>query len=98
MKTNTLIPHIRSASREMVRQFGLLNNRFASIGSTSQCHALVELDSHGVMNLGQLASVLNLEKSTISRLITQLFDQGICHIQPDECDRRNKLISLTKTG
>lgn len=98
MKTDTLIPHIRSASREMVRQFGLLNNRFSSIGSTSQCHALVELDSHGVMNLGQLSMVLNLEKSTTSRLVTQLLEKGICHIQSDENDRRNKLISLTKKG
>lgn len=98
MQQDVLISHIRSASREMIRQFGLLNNRFASIGSTSQCHALVELDAHGVMNLGQLSSVLNLEKSTTSRLVTQLFDKGICHIQPDKNDRRNKLISLTKKG
>jgi putative acetyltransferase len=98
MKTETLIPHIRSASREMVRQFGLLNNRFSAIGSTSQCHALVEIDSHGVMNLGELSAILNLEKSTISRLVAQLLEQGICQIQSDENDRRNKLISLTKKG
>jgi putative acetyltransferase len=98
MKTDILISHIRSASREMVRQFGLLNNRFSSIGSISQCHALVELDSHGVMNLGQLSTVLNLEKSTTSRLVTQLLEKGICQIQPDENDLRNKIISLTKKG
>jgi putative acetyltransferase len=98
MKIAILIPRIRSASRELVRQFGLLNNRFSAIGSTSQCHALVELDTAGVMNLGQLSTVLNLEKSTTSRLVTQLLEQGICHIQADENDRRNKLISLTKKG
>jgi putative acetyltransferase len=98
MKTDILITHIRSSSRAIVRQFGLLDNRFSSIGSTSQCHALVELDSHGVMNLNQLSAVLNLEKSTTSRLVTQLLDKGICHIQADEHDRRNKLISLSKKG
>jgi len=98
MKTNFLIPHIRSSSRGIVRELGLLNNRFSLIGSTSQCHALVELDSQGVMNLGQLSAALNLEKSTTSRLITQLLDKGICQIQVDENDRRNKLISLTKKG
>jgi len=98
MKTDILITHIRLASREMVRQFGLLNNRFSSIGSTSQCHALVELNSQGVMNLGQLSIVLNLEKSTTSRLVTQLLKKGICQIQSDENDRRNKLISLTQKG
>jgi len=93
-----LITQIRSASRKMVRQLGLLENVFVSIGSTSQCHALVELDAHGTMNLNQLSTALNLEKSTISRLVTQLADKGICHIEPDEKDRRNKLITLTKKG
>jgi DNA-binding MarR family transcriptional regulator len=51
-----------------------------------------------VMNLGQLSTVLNLEKSTTSRLVTELLNKGICHTQPDENDRRNKLIALTKKG
>jgi putative acetyltransferase len=98
MKTNNLLPHIRAASREMVRQFGLLDNRFADIGSTSQCHALVELETRGVMNLGQLAGLLNLDKSTTSRLVSQLLEKGLCHLQADENDRRNKLIFLTEKG
>lgn len=98
MQAEKLIQNIRSSAREMMREFGLLNNRFASIGSTSQCHALVELDSHGAMNLGQLSIALNLEKSTTSRLVAQLSDKGACLIQSDENDRRNKLISLTKKG
>lgn len=98
MQIDILISQIRSSSREMVRQFGLLNNRFSAIGSTSQCHALVELDSHKVMNLSQLTTALNLEKSTTSRLVAQLCDKGIIHIHPDENNRRNKLISLTKKG
>lgn len=98
MKTETLIPHIRSASRQLVREFGLLDNRFAAIGSVSQCHALMELDAHGVMNLGQLSAMLNLEKSTTSRLVTQMLEKEICRIQADKNDRRNKLISLTKKG
>ncbi|HEX4045007.1 MAG TPA: GNAT family N-acetyltransferase [Gammaproteobacteria bacterium] len=98
MKIDDLILQIRASSREMVRQLGLLNNCFSSIGSVSQCHALVELDAHGVMNLGQLSTVLNLEKSTTSRLVSQLCNKGICTIQPDENDRRNKLVSLTKKG
>lgn len=98
MQIDNVITQIRSASREMVRQFGFLNNRFSSIGSTSQCHALVELDFHGVMNMGQLSTVLNLDKSTASRLVMHLCEKEICQIQCDEHDRRNKLISLTKKG
>jgi len=98
MSIDSLISQIRSSSREMVRQFGLLENRFSEIGSTSQCHALVELGSQGLMNLAQLSSALNLEKSTTTRLVQQLLDDGLCHIRPDENDRRNKLLSLTKKG
>jgi len=98
MSTEKLIPQIRSASREMIRQFGLLENRFVEIGSTSQCHALVELKAQGAMNLNQLSTVLNLEKSTTSRLVAQLLEEEICCMQLDETDRRNKIISLTKKG
>ena len=76
----------------------MLNNRFAEIGSISQCHTLVELDTQGMMNLKQLSTALNLEKSTTSRLVAQLCDQDLCKIHFDANDRRNKLISLTKKG
>lgn len=98
MSPETQITQIRSASRELVQQLGLLNNQFSNIGSISQCHTLVELDTYGVMNLNQLSARLNLEKSSTSRLVAQLCENKICHIQPDESDRRNKLISLTKKG
>jgi len=95
---NKVITQIRSASREMVRQLGLLNNRFSSIGSVSQCHAMVELSTHGAMTIKQLSAALNLEKSTMSRLITQMIEKEICSIQVDKDDQRNKLVSLTKKG
>jgi putative acetyltransferase len=98
MKDDVLIEQIRSASRDMIRQFGLLEKRYSSIGTVSQCHALVEIDIQGVMNLGELSSALNLEKSTTSRLIAQMIQAGLCTMQADENDRRNKLLSLTKKG
>ncbi len=98
MQTEHLIQSIRSSSREMAREHGVLNNRFSVIGSMSQCHALIELDSNGTMNLGQLSLALNLEKSTTSRLAAQLSEKGACRIEPDANDRRNKVISLTKEG
>ncbi|SRR5260221_1579331 len=95
---NKAIKQIRSASREMVRQLGLLDNRFSSIGSVSQCHAMVELDTHGAMTIKQLSAALNLEKSTMSRLITQMIEKEVCFVQVDKDDQRNKLVSLTNKG
>lgn len=98
MQSDIQISQIRSASREIVRQVGLLRNRFQSIGSASQCHALVELDTHGEMNIGQLSQLLSLDQSTTSRLAAQMIRDGMCHRQLDEKDQRNKLLSLTKKG
>lgn len=98
MQIDIQISHIRSASREIVRQAGLLRNRFLSIGSVSQCHALVELDTHGQMNIGKLSLLLSLDQSTTSRLAAQMIRDGMCRMQPDENDQRNKLLSLTKKG
>jgi putative acetyltransferase len=98
MLHDTIITHLRSASRELVRELGILNNRYAEIGSISQCHALIELNAHGVLTLGDLSNILNLDKSSTSRLISQLCERGICQFWLDVNDRRNKLISLTKKG
>ncbi|MDR3646315.1 MAG: MarR family transcriptional regulator [Candidatus Babeliales bacterium] len=98
MNVNDTISKIRSSSRELVRQLGLLENRFSSIGSVSQCHAIVELNLQGKLNLTVLTAALNLEKSTTSRLVAQLYEDGICDVECCKNDKRNKLISLTKKG
>jgi putative acetyltransferase len=93
-----LISSIRASAREIVRQAGLLRNQFQSIGSPSLCHALVELDSQGEMNIAKLSSILGLDHSTTSRLVDQMVREEICALQVGKNDRRNKLISLTKKG
>jgi putative acetyltransferase len=93
-----LITSIRASSREIVRQAGLLRNQFQSIGSPSLCHALVELDAQGEMNIAKLAVILNLDHSTTCRLVDQMVEEGLCQIQIGKKDRRNKLVSLVKKG
>lgn len=98
MNQKLVINHIRSASREMIRQLGLLDNQFSAYGTPSQCHALIEIAALGVVNMGELASLLNLDKSTMSRIVAQLINLNLCNMQSDENDRRNKLITLSKKG
>lgn len=93
-----LIASIRASAREVVRQAGLLRNQFQAIGSPSLCHALVELDSQGEMNIAKLSSILGLDHSTTSRLVDQMVREEMCLMQIGKSDRRNKLISLTKKG
>lgn len=99
MKTVDLVSKIRASQRTMARQLGNLKmHRFPSIGTFSQCHVLVELHAQGVMNISQIAEALNLEPSTISRLLVPLAERGLCQIQPHPQDNRHKLIALTPQG
>lgn len=98
MEKDTIITQIKFASRELMRQFNLFNSKFSSIGSISQCHALVELATYKTMSMKQVTHLLGLEKSTVSRLIVQLVHRNLCEIQPSKVDRRSKLISLTAEG
>ncbi len=98
LKEELLVTSIRAAAREIVRQAGLLKNQFQSIGSPSLCHALVELDSQGEINIAKLSLILGLDHSTTSRLVDQMVREEMCLMQIGKNDRRNKLISLTKKG
>lgn len=98
MKQDPVIAHIQSVSRRLMQQLGLFDTHTVAIKSVSQYHALLELTLYKVMNMVQLSNVLNLEQSTTSRLVVQLIAQGLCQVQRNTHDRRNKLISLTEKG
>lgn len=98
MAQNANISHFQSALRELVRHHESLLSQFSSVGSSSQCHALVELDVYKILNMGQLSTLLNLDNSTTTRLVAPLLMQDLCRMQADKHDRRNKLISLTRKG
>ena len=66
--------------------------------SLAQCHALMEIDGQGPLNLGQLAGSLGLDKSTLSRTVDGLVNIGLVERKPHPRDRRSILLSLTDQG
>jgi DNA-binding MarR family transcriptional regulator len=94
-----LIDDIRAASRQMVRELGFMD---ATIAATdyppTAVHAILEIGMHGPMTSGQLADVLRLEKSSISRMVRKLIDGGELKENPDAGDARAKPLSLTPKG
>src|SRR5580700_3766859 len=92
------IAKVRQASRQMVQELGFLDNLFAEIGSYSQCHAIQELERNNLLNGTQISKLLNLEKSSVSRLIKELHKKQLCQITTDVSDSRTKLVALTKKG
>ncbi len=95
----TLISEIRSASRDLVREFGLMNKTVAGSDlSLSSAHAIIEIGrSHG-MSSKTLCDKLLLEKSTVSRLVKSLIDRGEVLELRSENDLRMKCLHLTAQG
>lgn len=101
----TFSPHaatvasVRDASRRLVREFGFLNGTLA--GTTlpaSAVHALVEIGARGSLTASDLAAILLLDKSSISRMVGKLVASGHLAYAASPADARAKILSLTDKG
>jgi DNA-binding MarR family transcriptional regulator len=84
-----------------VRAFGLHQPDQTPCGQpvpVSEAHALAELDRDGPLTQLELAGRLRLEKSTVSRLASQLFGRGWVQRVKRDGDARLVWLGLTKTG
>jgi len=91
---------LRELIRVLVRHLGILEKSDASCCGVSlaQCHAVVEIGRRGKINLNDLAELLGVEKSTMSRTINNLVESGLAVRDPDNDDRRYVVIQLTENG
>lgn len=96
---STLISEIRVASRDLVRQFGLMNQNVAGTDlSLSAVHAIIEIGRANALSSKELSEKLLLEKSTISRMVRTLVNKGeISEVRSDN-DLRMKHLHLTQQG
>jgi DNA-binding MarR family transcriptional regulator len=95
----TLIDDIRAASRQMVRELGFMEQTVAATDyPPSAVHAILEIGARGPMTSGQLAEFLQLEKSSVSRMVRKLIECGELKEQADAEDARIKPLSLTPKG
>lgn len=93
------IKNIRTASRLMVRELGFMNqNLAASDYPPSAVHTLLEVEMQGAVTAAQLVSILGLEKSSVSRLLSKLVEAGELEENTSVDDARAKLLSLTAKG
>jgi DNA-binding MarR family transcriptional regulator len=59
---------------------------------------LLDIDEHGQVTMGQLASHLRLDQSTLSRTVDGLVRKKLVERLQDDLDRRVVLIKLTTEG
>jgi DNA-binding MarR family transcriptional regulator len=91
---------LREKLRQVERE---VNDPFRSDGgccglSLAQCHTLLEVGNGGRVSLVDLASILSLDTSTLSRTIQGLVMLGLVNRTASDRDRRYVSISLTEQG
>lgn len=90
---------LRSASRDIVRTLGFMQKGIAGTGlSPSAVHTIIELGYGTVTNAGDLGDMLRLEKSSISRLVRKLTEDGLIEANSNPADRRSRNLALTEDG
>ena len=92
--------YLRELIRILVRNLGILEKGEATCCGTtvSQCHAIVEIGRINEITLNELAILLGLDKSTMSRTINNLVDSGLVIRELHAEDRRYVTIKLTDEG
>lgn len=91
---------LREMIRILERKLGALGDfQISCCGVTmAQCHALVEIGRAGNISLNELAELLNLESSSMSRTVNNLVNNGMVKRDIDPLDRRYVTITLTESG
>ncbi|MDF2843491.1 MAG: MarR family transcriptional regulator [Herbinix sp.] len=91
---------LRELIRVLVRNLGMLEKSDASCcGVTiTQCHAIVEIGRKGKISLIDLADLLDVDKSSMSRTVNNLVETGLAIRDLDTENRRFVVIQLTDAG
>ncbi len=96
---NKTIRIFREYARKFDRIVGTQNYVNCCCGVTiPQCHIIMELGDGVNPTISELAQVLGLDKSTISRTVEGLVTIGLIDREIPKSDRRFSRVSLTKQG
>ncbi len=87
---------LRVLEREVARS---LASETGCCGVTlAQCHLLLEAGERGRTGVTELAAVLELDKSTLSRTVDGMCRAGLLSRETDPGNRRHQVIRLTAEG
>jgi DNA-binding MarR family transcriptional regulator len=100
VETELSIREFRKNLRVLEREVGLsMASETGCCGVTlAQCHLLLEAELRGQTSITELASLLELDKSTLSRTVDGMCRAGLLNRDPDPTSRRQQVISLTEKG
>jgi DNA-binding MarR family transcriptional regulator/GNAT superfamily N-acetyltransferase len=95
----SLVDAVRTASRKMVRELGFMQSTLAATNyPPSAVHAILEIGQQQSLTAAQLADSLNLDKSSVSRMVRKLVEANEVQESASGADGRAKLLTLTSQG
>jgi DNA-binding MarR family transcriptional regulator/N-acetylglutamate synthase-like GNAT family acetyltransferase len=102
MATNELsqrVAAIRRFNRFYTRQIGVLNEGLLNSSFTlAEARVIYELAHHEQTTAGALGNQLGLDPGYLSRMLQSFKRRGLLDTQPDEADRRQRVLRLTQAG
>ena len=88
--------HVQRAARGLARRF---DNALRPIGLTNgQFSLLVSLNRPEAPEMGSVASLLAMDRTTLTAALKPLRRRGLVRVKTDPSDRRCRLMSLTARG
>ena len=90
----------RENTRRLEMNLGSINRVDCCCGGVSdtQCFVLVEIGRKANISVKELAEILRLDKSGISRTVEELVQKGYVERKPSKEDRRYVVLNLTDKG
>jgi DNA-binding MarR family transcriptional regulator len=100
MEQDISIREFRQNLRVLEREVELsMTSEAGCCGVTfAQCHLLLEVERRGHTSVTELAALLELDKSTLSRTVDAACRAGLIDRVVDPVSRRQQVISLTEKG
>ena len=97
---NCCIEDVGQMIQKLVRVFQLFErDQIKTHGFTSsQCYAMFEIFKVGSLTMNELSEKMNLDSSTMTRVIDKLVRDKLVNRDRDNSDRRIVVVSLTEKG
>lgn len=95
----SIVYEIRAELRFLVRELGLLDkNCFNSGLSLTQAHILTYLNKNGTTSFNELKHQLNMDKASLSRMLTHMSEKNYAEVLSISSDKRHKHVQITEEG
>lgn len=97
---NCCVEEVGQLVQKLVRVFQLFERDQIKVHgfTSSQCYAMLEILKFGSLTMNELSDKMNLDSSTMTRVIDKLVRDEIVNRDRDEADRRVVIVSLSDKG